>query len=95
MYNYEEIKQSLEESKAEIERWLEELENNQKDLLKFYKKGNKRAGIRLRRWLKRTRDEIHALRQDIYRLYKEREIFKGTEFDKDYKRTKYNKFTSE
>jgi len=93
MYNYNEIKKSLEQSRDEIDRWLQDLENNQKDLLKFYKRGNKRAGIRLRRWLKRTRDEVHALRQDIYRLYKEREIFKGTELEKDYEREPYTKFT--
>ena len=93
MYNYNEIKQSLEKARDDIEKWLEELENLEGDLLKFYKSGNKRAGIRSRRSLKRTRDEIHALRQDIYRLYKEREIFKGTELEKDYEREPYTKFT--
>ena len=75
MYNYEELKSSLEEARGSIDQWLEELENNKEDLLKFYKRGNKRAGIRSKRNLKKIRDEAHLLKQDIFRLYKEREIF--------------------
>jgi hypothetical protein len=94
MYNYEELKSSLEEARGSIDQWLEELENNKEDLLKFYKRGNKRAGIRSKRNLKKIRDEAHLLKQDIFRLYKEREIFEGTEFEKDYKRADYTKFTT-
>ena len=93
MFNYNEIKQSLEQARDSIDLWLEELENNQEDLLKFYKRGNKRAGIRTKRWLKKVRDEVHILKQDIFRLYKEREIFEGTKLEKDYKRADYTKFT--
>ncbi len=71
-----------------LENLKEELQSNEKDLLKFYKRGSKRAGVRVRRLLKRLIDSAQTIRLDIYRLYKERDIFKGTEFDKDYKRDK-------
>tara|TARA_R110000851_G_scaffold281965_1_gene435459 strand:- start:167 stop:448 length:282 start_codon:yes stop_codon:yes gene_type:complete len=72
----------------ELESVKEELNRNSKDLHKFYKRGSKRAGVRIRQSLKLLMDKAQALRMDIQRLYKEREIFKGTEFDKDYKRDK-------
>jgi hypothetical protein len=88
MYNQKEILKDLAQVKELIEAWENDLQQNNKDLLKFYKKGHRRAGIRLRRQLKTVIDNIQLLRLDIKRLYKERDIFKGTELDKDYKRTK-------
>ena len=88
MYNQKEILKNLAEVKKAIEDWENDLQQNDKDLLKFYKKGHRRAGIRLRRLLKTVIDNVQLLRLDIKRLYKERDIFKGTELDKDYKRTK-------
>ena len=88
MYNQKEILKDLARVKESIEAWETDLQQNEKDLLKFYKKGNRRAGIRLRRHLKKLIDDVQLLRLDIKRLYKERDIFKGTELDKDYKRTK-------
>lgn len=78
----------IDKSIEELENLKEELNRNQKDLHKFYKRGSKRAGIRVRRFLKQLIDKAQTTRLDIYRLYKERDIFKGTEFDKDYKRDK-------
>ena len=88
MYNQKEILKDLARVKESIEAWETDLQQNEKDLLKFYKKGYRRAGIRLRRRLKKLIDDVQLLRLDIKRLYKERDIFKGTELDKDYKRTK-------
>lgn len=79
---------TIDNSIQQLEKLKEELQSNEKDLLKFYKKGSKRAGIRIRRLLKSFIDTAQNIRLDIYRLYKERDIFKGTEFDKDYKRDK-------
>ena len=78
----------IDKSIEELENLKEELNSNLKDLHKFYKRGSKRAGVRVRRLLKRFIDNAQTIRLDIYRLYKERDIFKGTEFDKDYKRDK-------
>tara|TARA_Y100000034_G_C6902235_1_gene417541 strand:+ start:912 stop:1187 length:276 start_codon:yes stop_codon:yes gene_type:complete len=88
MYNQQEILKDLARVKELIEDWKNDLQQNEKDLLKFYKKGHRRAGVRLRRQLKTVIDNIQLLRLDIKRLYKERDIFKGTELDKDFKRTK-------
>ena len=88
MYNKVRIIKKLDDAENSIAEWKQELENSNKDLLKFYKKGHRRAGIRLRRRLKKLTDDIQLLRLDIKRLYKERDIFKGTELDKDYKRIK-------
>ena len=88
MYNQKEILKDLARVKELIEDWENDLQQNEKDLLKFYKKGHRRAGVRLRRQLKTVIDNIQLLRLDIKRLYKERDIFKGTELDKHFKRTK-------
>jgi len=88
MYNQKEILKDLAQVKESIEEWEKDLQQNNNDLLKFYKKGHRRAGLRLRRLLKKVIDDIQLLRLDIKRLYKERDIFKGTDLDKDYKRTK-------
>ena len=88
IYNQQEILKDLARVKELIEDWENDLQQNEKDLLKFYKKGHRRAGVRLRRQLKTVIDNIQLLRLDIKRLYKERDIFKGTELDKDFKRTK-------
>ena len=85
MYNKDIILKKINSIKLEVEAWENELKSKDKDLLKFYKKGHKRAGIRLRRQLNQLIKEIQVLRLDIKRLYKERDIFKGTEFDKDFK----------
>ena len=78
----------IDKSIEELENLKEELNRNSKDLHKFYKRGSKRAGVRVRRFLKQLIDKAHTTRLDIYRLYKERDIFKGTEFEQDYKRDK-------
>ena len=72
----------------QLQKIKEDLQRNEKDLSKFYRKGSKRAGVRVRQSLKLIMDKAQTLRMDIQRLYKERDIFKGTEFDKDYKRDK-------
>ena len=82
MYNYNEIKSLIQKARREISAWEEELQQNEKDLLKFYKKGNKRAGTRLRRCLATLIKKTQILRLDIKRVTKEREIFKGTDFDR-------------
>jgi hypothetical protein len=94
MYNKHKILTALRQSRAIINKWEQELENIDKDLLKFYKKGQKLAGNRLRRQLKVLQADIQLLRLDIRRLLKEREIFKDTELDKDFKRTKRSDATS-
>tara|TARA_B100000424_G_C22938110_1_gene499155 strand:+ start:2278 stop:2556 length:279 start_codon:yes stop_codon:yes gene_type:complete len=78
----------IDKSIEELENLKEELNRNSKDLHKFYKRGSKRAGVRVRRFLKQLIDKAQTTRLDIYRLYKERDIFKGTEFEQDYKRDK-------
>lgn len=88
MYNYEEIRSKLHEARAFIDQWEEDLKSHEKDLHKFYRKGHKRAGIRLRRKLKEIRDQIQILRLDIRRLYQERRIFKNSEHANDYERKK-------
>ena len=82
MYNYKEIQAVIQKARREISAWEEELQQNEKDLLKFYKKGNKRAGVRLRRNLANLIKKAQVLRLDIKRTIKEREIFKGTKFDR-------------
>lgn len=94
MYNKGEILKGIRQARAILNKWEEELENSNKDLLKFYKKGQKLAGNRLRRKLKVIQGDIQLLRLDIRRLLKEREIFKDTELDKDFKRTKRSDATS-
>jgi len=81
MYNYKEIQAVIQKARRELSIWEEELQQNEKDLLKFYKKGNKRAGVRLRRNLANLIKKAQVLRLDIKRTIKEREIFKGTKFD--------------
>ena len=83
-----EIIEVIDKSIEELENLKEELNRNSKDLHKFYKRGSKRAGVRVRRFLKQLIDKAQTTRLDIYRLYKERDIFKGTEFEQDYKRDK-------
>ncbi len=78
----------IEKSRAELDNIEQDLQSNQKDLLKFYKRGSKRAGVRVRRNLKLLMNKAQSIRMDIQRLYKERDLFKGTEFEKDYKRDK-------
>tara|TARA_R100000482_G_scaffold123481_2_gene73533 strand:+ start:911 stop:1192 length:282 start_codon:yes stop_codon:yes gene_type:complete len=87
-FKIQEMIEMIDKSIQTLEQLKEELQRNEKDLLKFYKRGSKRAGVRVRRLLKRFIDNAQTIRLDIYRLYKERDIFKGTEFDKDYKRDK-------
>jgi len=76
------------QAEAELDNIKQDLQRNEKDLLKFYKRGSKRAGVRVRRSLKLLMARAQTIRMDIQRLYKERDLFKGTEFDKDYKRDK-------
>ena len=94
MYNKRKILTALRQSRAIINKWEDELLNIDNDLLKFYKKGQKLAGNRLRRQLKVLQADIQLLRLDIRRLLKEREIFKDTKLDKDFKRTKRSDATS-
>lgn len=75
-------------SKAELDNIEQDLQSNLKDLHKFYKRGSKRAGIRVRRNLAQLIKTAQTIRLDIKRLYKERDLFKGTEFETDYKRDK-------
>jgi len=82
MYNYNEIRSAIQQARQELFNWEEDLQSNQKDLHKFYKKGNKRAGVRLRRHLANLIKKAQILRLDIKRITKEREIFKGTDFDR-------------
>lgn len=87
MSSYQDIKHTLETIKSLIEEWLQELESNKSDLHKFYKKGNKRAGIRVRIWLQQLRIQAKLLRIDILQLIKERKITKGTKFEENFKRS--------
>ena len=43
----------IEKARAELDNIEQDLQSNQKDLLKFYKRGSKRAGVRVRRNLKK------------------------------------------
>ena len=83
-----EIDDAIDLAIQQLQKIKEDLQRNEKDLSKFYRKGSKRAGGRVRQSLKLIMDKAQTLRMDIQRLYKERDIFKGTEFDKDYKRDK-------
>lgn len=86
MLDFDELMTTLIQIQTEIELWIKELESNKKDLLKFYKRGNKSAGIRVRKKLKLLKNKAQELRMDILRLIRERKIMKGSNLEKDYKR---------
>jgi len=77
MYNRQKILHDLYEARDLIDDWIEKVESQktEKDFKKFYRKGQKRAGIRLRRLLKQIRDQVQNLRMDIKRTYDQRELF--------------------
>ena len=60
----------IEKARAELDNIEQDLQSNQKDLLKFYKRGSKRAGVRVRRNLAQLMAKAQAIRIDIKRLYK-------------------------
>jgi len=70
------VKQQIHETRKAVDSWEQLLADNQDDLKKFYKKGNKRAGMRVRKVLKEIMDQAKLLRKDILRTTTEIDIFK-------------------
>ena len=86
MYDYEEIKEKIEQIRLTLDLWESKLHDP--DINKYYKKNNKSAGKRIRKALLAIQKQCRLMRNDIRRLTKERELFEGTEHAKDYKREK-------
>ena len=86
MYDYKEIKDFINELRLELDEWENYMKDS--DPSKFYKKNNKSAGRRIRKILLLVQKRCRLIRNDIRRLTKEREIFKGTENESDYRREK-------
>ena len=86
MYDYKEIKDFINELRLELDEWENYMKDS--DPSKFYKKNNKCAGRRIRKILLLVQKRCRLIRNDIRRLTKEREIFKGTENESDYRREK-------
>ena len=85
MYNTEKILKDLTECRANLDHIIAQIEASEKSVERFYKKGVKRAGKIVRKNLLTTIDDIKSLRADLLRMTKEREIFKGTKLEDDFK----------
>jgi len=70
------VKQQIHEARKAIDDWEAALAENQKDLNKFYKKGNKKAGVRVRKVLLEITKQAKLLRTDILRTTQELDLFK-------------------
>ena len=70
------VRQQINSARDAINDWEEELDENAADLQKFFKKGNKRAGMRVRKVLKELSDQAKALRKEISRTTAELDTFK-------------------
>ena len=71
------VKQQIREIRKALNDWEETLNENQGDLRKFYKKGNKKAGVRVRKALLEFGKQAKLLRTDILRTTQEATLFKG------------------
>ncbi len=71
------VKQQIHEARKAVDQWEKELFENKDDLRKFYKKGNKRAGMRVRKVLMEMITQAKLMRADIIRTNKEAVLFKG------------------
>jgi len=81
--------QKLKTTRDLIDEWIKTLEEtDQTDLRRFYKKGIKAPGTRVRALLKDVRDEANLIRKDILRHRKEMDLFKDTESFKGYRKSK-------
>jgi len=70
------VKQQIHETRKALDKWEEELASNQGDLKKFYSRGNKRAGVRVRKSLLELIKQAKLLRTDILRTTQEVALFK-------------------
>ncbi len=64
------IKQAIRDARKELAEWENVLSENQQDLHKFVKKGNRKAGIRYRKALKLIIDRAQTLRREIVETYR-------------------------
>lgn len=85
MYNTPKILKDLHETRAEIDKAIAKLKGDEKELKRYYKKGFKATGRRIRSNLQVTIKDLKSLRADVLRMTKEREVFKDTEFEDDFK----------
>lgn len=71
MNNFEQLKQTIEEAKQAVFSEMESiLESCQEDVNKFYEKGNKSAGSRIRKSAQLVRKQIHhpTIRQHFSKI---------------------------
>jgi len=87
MYQKAQLLAELKSLLEDVQDWIDILESDQfnNDTKRFYKKGLVTPGRRVRQTLKVIRDLSQQWRMDILRLKKEREIFKDTELEGDFK----------
>ena len=64
------IKQAIHDARKALNEWEDELKSNSIDLHKFFKKRNRRAGVRYRKALKEIADKIKKLRREIVEIYR-------------------------
>ena len=87
MYQRKQLIAALKDLLEDVQDWINLLESDDfsNDSRRFYKKGLVRPGRRIRQSLKVIRDTAQEWRMDILRLKKEREIFKDTKMEGDFK----------
>lgn len=65
------VKKHVADLKTRVEQLEKDILSLETDTTKFYKKGIKRAGIRLRKYLWQLIEEMMLMRKDILKLYRE------------------------
>ena len=70
------VKQQIHEVRKALSAWEDEFDSAQNDLKKFYSRGNKRAGVRVRKSLLELIKQAKLLRTDILRTTQEVALFK-------------------
>lgn len=85
MYTIPKVLKDLKETRALIDDIIIKLERSEKDANRFYKKGFRSSGDRLRANLKIIIEDLKAQRQDIKRMKYERNVFKDTPLEDDFK----------
>jgi len=89
MYEHDEILSLISRLREETDKWEAEIKAG--DFKKFYQKNNSSAGKRIRSICLTMMKRCKIIRNDIKRTMKEREIFKGTEDEQNFKNYRKHK----
>jgi hypothetical protein len=92
MYQRLQLIEKVKELQTDVQDWLDILEGDElkSDATRFYKKGLKAPGRRVRQTLKVIRDLSQSWRMDLMKTMKQNAIFKGTEHEKDNRHAGHN-----